>query len=231
MRKASFEPPSSSCADLREEQRRDNLFQRMPVGLKLMCLFAALIVNLIIENPVAGLLGFAAAAATLVGIGVNPRRIASRLLLPLGMVAFAFATQLVWYGREPIAKIAFMGISFALYKEGLMRGLAIAARAMAGYSFILLFIETTPYLEVLTFARKRRLPPVLIDIASMTVRFVFVLGERARTIKEAQTLRFGYAGFSKGLKSAGILGGKLAIDSFDRAARVYDAMKLRGYRS
>ncbi len=203
----------------------------MPVGVKLAALCVALVVNLFVEDPRAGFVAFALACALLLRIGGGPRRLASRLTAPLSMIAFVFLTQLFWYDGEKVASLSIAGMTIALSKDGLVHGLAVASRALAGYAFVLLFIETTSHLEVLRFARDHRLPPAIIDIASMTTRFAFVLRDRAGTIREAQILRYGYSDFRKGLRAVGILGGKLAIDSFDRSVRVFEAMKLRGYRS
>jgi hypothetical protein len=61
----------------------------------------------------------------------------------------------------------------------------------------------------------------------MTYRYLSVLWDEAAAMVTAYTLRCGGAGI--GIKDSGPFLGRLLLRGFDRAGRVYQAMKCRGY--
>lgn len=205
--------------------------QVIPISWRIALLAAALLFNLVANEPLVSMAVFLSAVSLLLVSGARLREVLSKLAIPMGITAFLVLTQLFWYGHTPLFQSSFWGIGVVLYREGLQEGLALGARAIGGFGAVLLFTMTSSFSEIMAFAKKHRVPPVLVELMALVFRFIFVLREDAVRIREAQLLRLGYADFPKTVRSVGILGGKLVIDSFDRAGSVYEAMQLRGYES
>lgn len=204
---------------------------KFPISWRLAALSAVLVLNLLVREPLLSLAIFVFALTQLFLLNVSSKEVLARLAVPVGIGVVLVLTQLFWFGKTPLFQASFWGMDILFYREGLWEGLALAVRVIAGFSAVLLFIITTSFVEILAFAKEHRIPPVLVELTALAYRFVFVLKEDAVRIREAQLLRLGYADFSKTVRSVGILGGKLVINSFDRSAAVYEAMKLRGYES
>jgi len=71
---------------------------------------------------------------------------------------------------------------------------------------------------------------VLVELALIMYRYIFLLLEEGGRIRNAQRSRLGYVAFRNALHSSGILGGMLILRTYDRAERSFAAMRCRGYR-
>ena len=79
-------------------------------------------------------------------------------------------------------------------------------------------------------ARFFRCPPVLVELALIMYRYIFLLLEEGGRFRTAQKARLGFVDFRSGLSSAATLGGMLVLRTYDRAERSFAAMRCRGYR-
>jgi len=95
---------------------------------------------------------------------------------------------------------------------------------------LLFFSLSTPLPELMRAARFFRCPPVLVELALIMYRYIFLLLEEGGRIRNAEKSRLGFVDFRSGLRSAGILGGMLVLRTYDRAERSFAAMRCRGYR-
>lgn len=154
-----------------------------------------------------------------------------RMAVPAVLAVVALLTQLLWY-RQGEALLAFDLFSWTivLYRGGLWHGLEIASRIVGGMGTLLFFSLTTPLPELMKAARFFRCPPVLVELALIMYRYIFLLLEEGGRIRNAQRSRLGYVGARSALRSAGILGGMLVLRTYDRAERSFAAMRCRGYR-
>jgi cobalt/nickel transport system permease protein len=193
---------------------------------KLVALAATLLVNLIAPSPVTGFVLFLASVALLFRAGIAGRTITTRLLVPWYFAAVAFLTQLFLTGHTPLFALG-PAVASA---EGLLRGITIASRVLGGTAAVLVVSMTTPMTGMLATAAWLRLPPIVVEIAALTYRYVFLLAEEADRIREAQKTRMGHSTWRNSMRSYGILGGMVIANSYDRAERVYQAMLMRGYK-
>lgn len=192
---------------------------------KLIALGAVLVVNLVAPSPLTPFAVFLGSLALLLRAGVPRRTILARLMVPWYFAAVAFLTQLFLAGQTPLFAI---GPAVA-HVEGLARGLSIAGKVVGGTAAVLVVSMTTPMTGLLATAAWLRLPPILVEIAALTYRYIFLLAEEAERIREAQKTRLGHSGWRNSMRSYGILGGMVMVNSYDRAERLYQAMLLRGY--
>jgi cobalt/nickel transport system permease protein len=92
----------------------------------------------------------------------------------------------------------------------------------------LLLISTTK-IEAIAYAlRKLFVPKIFIMQLLFTYRYIYVLVEEVSRVLKAYHLR---SPVKKGvfLKDAGSLLGQILLRSFDKATRIYNAMRLRGF--
>ncbi|MCL4465685.1 MAG: cobalt ECF transporter T component CbiQ [Chloroflexi bacterium] len=193
---------------------------------KLIALAAALLVNLVAPSPLTGFVIFLVAVALLLRAGIAGRTVTTRLLVPWYFAAVAFLTQVFLTGQTPLFTLG-PAVASA---EGLAHGLTIASRVIGGTAAVLVVSMTTPMTGMLATAAWLRVPPIVVEIAALTYRYVFLLAEEAERIREAQKTRLGHSTWRNSMRSYGILGGMVVVNSYDRAERVYQAMLLRGYR-
>jgi cobalt/nickel transport system permease protein len=95
---------------------------------------------------------------------------------------------------------------------------------------VLLLVATTRFSELTRGLLRLRVPPIFVTVLEMTYRYAGVLFDEARSMYAAYALRGGNRG-RRGLELRHMGGflGMLLLRSFDRAERIYQAMKCRGY--
>lgn len=213
--------------DARGESRR--LLVVLDGRIKLVLLAAGLLVNLTaggVRTPLLlALVSFALVAAA----GVRPAAFLKRMAVPATLALVAFATQLIWV-QEGRTLFVLPQIGWELWSGGILKGLQIAARILGGMGVLLFFSLTTPLPELMRAAQWFRCPPVLVELALIMYRYIFLLLEEGGRIRNAERARLGFVDFRRGLRSSGILGGMLVLRTYDRAERSFAAMRCRGYR-
>ncbi|BCR03741.1 cobalt ECF transporter T component CbiQ [Desulfuromonas versatilis] len=199
--------------------------------IKLVLLAAALLVNLTAGGLLVPLLLAALALVLVMAAGVRAGAFFRRMAIPALLAAVALATQLFWF-REgaPLFSIPLLFTELTIHAGGVLRGLELAARILGGMGVLLFFSLTTPLPELMRAAQFFRCPPVLVELALIMYRYIFLLLEEGGRIRNAQKARLGFVGFRAGLRSSGILGGMLILRTCDRAERSFAAMRCRGYR-
>ena len=112
--------------------------------------------------------------------------------------------------------------------EGLISSLGILVRAFLSVAAVLTLIAVTPFPQLTGALGRLHVPGMLIALLEMTYRYVGVLMDEAGHMSDAYHLR---APMHKGLemRHMGPFVGSLLLRSFDRAERIYGAMRCRGY--
>lgn len=145
-----------------------------------------------------------------------------RVLLALPFVVFAGVTNVI-FDRE--AALLLFGITVS---QGVISCLSIVFRTVLTVSSILILVAVTPFPSLTSQLRRVHIPEVLVMLFEMTYRYIGTLLQEASDMYVAYGLRHTH---HKGLemKHMGSFVGCLLLRSFDRAERVYAAMKCRGY--
>jgi len=125
----------------------------------------------------------------------------------------------------------FAGISNVIFEPapyGVISMLTIILRTYLCVMAVLLLVSATPFFEIANSMRRLRIPGVFVTIFEMTYRYICVLLEEVYSMYIAYSLRnVGKKGVR--IRDMGSFAGQLLLRSFDRAERVYNAMKCRGY--
>ncbi len=150
------------------------------------------------------------------------RLILKRALVALPFCIFAGLSN-VFFDSDTAIVIGGITISY-----GLLSFFAILLRSLFCVSAILILVAVTPFAELTAQLRRLHVPDMLVSLFEMTYRYIGTLLGEASSMFTAYSLR---SRNNKGLemKHMDSFVGQLLLRSFDRAERIYDAMKCRGY--
>lgn len=145
-----------------------------------------------------------------------------------GRLLFAIALFLPFAGGE----VEWLRLGpIAIYQEGVLALLQIAARILSILTIGLVLFGTTPFSTLITAARSLGLPAILADMMLLTYRYLYDLGitlDRMQTALRLRGLQIARLRRSQ-LPILASLVGSLLVRSYDQSERVYCAMRLRGY--
>ena len=114
--------------------------------------------------------------------------------------------------------------------NGLSLALSMTLRALAIACVGLILLRTSPLAETLAAAHRLRVPAALVQIALLTHRYASLLFEEGRRVRLALRTRAFRAGTDlHTYRTTGHALGTLLLRGGDRAERVADAMRTRGF--
>jgi len=147
-----------------------------------------------------------------------------RFLAALPFCLFAAVTNIIFDTTTAFT------ISGATVSYGVISFFSILFKAYLCVMAVLILVSVTPFSEITRSMRRFRVPGVFVVMFEMTYRYIGVLLSEAHSMYLAYTIRGG-AAVKKGIrmKDMGSFVGQLLLRSFDRAERIYNAMKCRGY--
>jgi len=149
-----------------------------------------------------------------------------RFLIALPFCLFAGIANIIF---DRATAFAIGGIAISL---GTVSLFTILFKVYLCVMALLILISVTPFQELIKSMRSLRIPLIFIIVFEMTYRYIGVLFEEAYSMYVAYSLRSGASRSGANgiaMRDMGSFAGQLLIRSFDRADRVYNAMKCRGY--
>ncbi|MCS7222052.1 MAG: cobalt ECF transporter T component CbiQ [Anaerolineae bacterium] len=197
---------------------------------------AVILLCLVLNRPAVGLLAVGWIAGLLIGWAGVPAHTVLRVLLSeatflalaVGGVALSVGLGSVlpddarWSWRLGPLWLSSSPAALELAATLISRALGCAA----AMSFLSL---TTPLVDLIDLARRLHAPPLLVDLATLIYRFVFVLLGTLEQMRIAQSNRLGYANFRRGMASAALLASRLWLEAYRRSQRLQIALESRGY--
>jgi cobalt/nickel transport system permease protein len=119
---------------------------------------------------------------------------------------------------------------FELSVPGLTLAFLVAAKALTVLSLMLVLLASAPLEDTLKAAHALRVPGLLIQLAVMTYRYVFVLFDELARLRVALRVR-GYRNRATrhSYRTVGHVAGALLVRGYERAERVGQAMRCRGF--
>lgn len=118
---------------------------------------------------------------------------------------------------------------FSSGPESLDQAAHVVTRALGATAAMNFLAMTTPLVDLVDLFRRMRVPAILIDVMTVMYRFIFVLLGSLNRTYVAQDSRLGYSSRGRSMISAGLLGSRLFIDSYQRSQRLQTALDARGY--
>lgn len=159
----------------------------------------------------------------LTALSETPNRILlKKILIALLFCLFAGISNIIF---DRTAAFALCGITIS---NGVISFIVILFKTYLCVMAVLILVSTTLFSDLAKEMRRLRIPDVFITMFEMTYRYIGVLPAEAYSMSLAYSLR---SPNGKGIqiRDMGGFAGQLLIRSFDRAGRVYNAMKCRGY--
>jgi cobalt/nickel transport system ATP-binding protein len=156
-------------------------------------------------------------------------RIPARLFA-LFFVAPAWATLIVFlgfsagFGTTPL----FSAGPLTFYREGMVQGMAAAARVACDMGWMAAVFLTTPFNRVLEALKWFRVPAILLDTIAMTYRYAALLLDEFQHMRDAARARGGFRGYRNRQHSAALILAQVILRAYDRAGRIQAAMVARG---
>jgi cobalt/nickel transport system permease protein len=211
-------------ATLEELTQKDTPIHRLQPSIKLLTTVIYL-VTIISFNPkqVSGLIPYIFYPIILMALGEIPfMPLFRRLLIALPFTLFTGISN-IFFSREIALYFWNIGIT-----DGMVSFCSIFIKTILTVMAVLILISTTSINDLVCVMINFKIPSILVIQIMMTYRYITVLLEEISVMYHAYILR---APKEKGikLKDTGPFVGQLIIRSFDRADRIYNAMKCRGF--
>ena len=148
----------------------------------------------------------------------------------LGAVAlvFVFFTAVLPMALDggPTLELGPVRLSWA----GLRLALLICTKALAILTLMLVLLTTAPLPTTLKAAHALHVPALVIQLVVMTYRYVFVLGDELARLRVALRVRgFRNRADRHSYRTIGRVSGTLLVRGYERAERVSQAMRCRGF--
>ncbi len=212
-----------------EDYARTNGLKEISPGLKLFVGLSSILLSVSSPGPLAPLLVAASmSAAILLLARIPPRAYARLLLVPVSFAMMSIAVVL-FITESGTVLFDIPGLPLAVTAGGANLAVLLVARVAGGMCSLYFIALTTPMTGVFDILRRLGVPAVLIDIAMLTYRFIFILIDEASSIYRSQVMRLGYSRFRESVHSSGMLAGALFIRTWESGEALVLAMDARCY--
>lgn len=206
---------------------RTKVFENWDTTLKIPSLFLLMMSMAFIRDQRLMFLLPCIAAVLFISSGVRLRLLLSRFRAPLLFLLFV-STFLILFSEGEI----FLNAGpFALRSKGLILAMNTCTRVLSVITIGIVMVNTTPLSGLSVKLKRMLIPSILVDIGIMTGRYIMVIGEDYRKMKNARKLR-GYApggSISKRFRVIVPAAATLLIRGFQQSEMVFHAMHMRGY--
>ena len=163
--------------------------------------------------------------AAIAGAGVPPRIYLRVCAIPLGFLlagAVSLMVSVRWGAPG--------GLHLAITHEAVIAAAKVTLRSVAAVSCLLFLALTTPMAELLILLRRLGLPVAVVDLMSLTYRFLFLFTETLHTMTLAQASRLGYGTLRQTYRSLALLTVSFFGRVLDRVRRLETGLAARGYQ-
>jgi cobalt/nickel transport system permease protein len=131
-----------------------------------------------------------------------------------------------------IAQMHLGSLVLTITSEGIQRMVVFSLRVWFCVASLVLLVLSTGFDNLLKLLSSLRVPPVIVQLFSLTYRYFFVSVHEAQSVliaKEARTYIHRRSINYQALKDLGSILSTLFIRTYERSERVYMAMKSRGF--
>lgn len=158
------------------------------------------------------------------------KKLIKRLIIPFGIAWIVLVSTLFTNGHQILTYIPFGNYHLNIYTEGLLLGILLFLRIMTAVTIACLISFSTPMIEILETLRLCKVPSIIVDLADMMYRYIFIIEETAHRMHMAQLSRMGYnTTWMKKIIDTGKIACYVLIKSIDKSVKIYNAMLSRGY--
>ena len=204
----------------------DSPLRRLDSRWKLAALVLAALATAALRSLPAAALALAG-ALLLVGLGRLPPRWYGARLAAAGVLLALFVLPLPLLVREG-PRWHWGPLSLSL--PGARLALLIGGKALAVLSLALVLLATAPLDATLKAAHALRLPGLLVQLGLLSYRYLYLLADELARLRVALRVRgFRNRASWHSYRTVGHVAGTLLVRSYERAERVGQAMRCRGF--
>lgn len=211
--------------------RRSRLSSVNP-ALKTWGCIALLAVCVAADSVAVGLTLAVLMAVLNVGVGRLPLGgYLALLALPSAFLLLSSLALLFSFGPEPagVLNLPLFDGWLSVTAAAQARTAVVLCKALGAVSCLYLLSLSTPLTELIAVLRRAHVPAVVVELMYLIYRYVFILLEMHRAMKDAAESRLGYTGLDTSLRTTGAVYGGLLARSFRKAGACFDAMESRCY--
>ncbi|KYH33193.1 cobalt ECF transporter T component CbiQ [Neomoorella mulderi] len=210
-----------------------NRLKNIHPGEKVAFALVTLLIALVAPRPLIPAIIIALMAGATIGIAGIPARFYLQLfLVPFSFLVAGVAMIALTITSQPQASlkgVTLLGWTLGFTPAGMHLAGKIFLKSLGAAACLYFLSLTTPIVDILTVLRQLRVPALLVDLISLTYRFIFVLLATVNDIYTAQASRLGYASLRTSYHSLGQLAANLFIKTYRRSQELFTALTARGY--
>jgi len=139
-------------------------------------------------------------------------------------IVLVFGGATVFWSWNPLP-----WFSLSITKESINQGVFVFCRIIGGMSAVCFIALTTPMTDLFIVMRQCWIPEVVIDLAMIIYRTIFIILDQVKQIYNAQVMRLGYSTFRESVQSFSTMCGAVFIASWNAGEDLIRAMDARCY--
>jgi cobalt/nickel transport system permease protein len=196
-------------------------FGRLDARWKLVAFVVAAVCVLLLRHVTTAAVALGAALVVALACRLPWRWFVARLGAVAGFLALVFLV-LPLLGKEP---------SWPSLQHGLVLAALVCLKTLAFAVFALVLLGTSSFDAILKASHQFRVPGLIIQLAALAYRYTFVLGSELARLRVALRVR-GYRNRASHhcYRTVGHVAGTLLVRGYERAERVGQAMRCRGFQ-
>jgi cobalt/nickel transport system permease protein len=190
-----------------------------------------LLITVASTSPIPPFLAFITATILILFAAKIPLRIYFLLLVtPLffGLISLLMMSLFFGYAQSPLYSFEILSHTFVVQKEGVNIGLLMASRTLAASACLFFLALTTPMTELFSGLRWLRIPEVVIELAMIIYRYIFVFLEEAQRMWLASQMRC-EGNFRRKIEVFSMFASMLFVRSIHQGDTLFVAMNSRCY--
>jgi cobalt/nickel transport system permease protein len=194
--------------------------------------FLVLILSIVLSNTYVSITVILAMAyLTVVKGGVRVREYLSFLAIPLSFILLGTVTIAIDFTKEPIGQYhMYLGFCYAFTSMvKLKQMLFLVLKVFAAVSALQMMTLSTSSNEIIAVLRKAHVPKLIIELMNLIYRFIFILLDVHRQMKNSARARLGDCDFRTSCLTFGNIASNMLVVSLKKANAYYNAMESRCY--
>jgi cobalt/nickel transport system permease protein len=215
-----------------------NRLRHLPPAQKLWFALTVLLIALVAHYPTQILILIWMSSWSVIYAGIPWRIYCSMILgvmtflitsLPALAIEYA-GTTTPTIQSDALWQIAAWGGQIYLSRQGSIQAVEVVIRSLASTSTLFFIVLTIPAIDLATTAQKIGCPQILIELALLVYRFIFLLADTAQKIVTAQVSRGGYRKHRLRMHSLNLLVRQLIQRTASRYQQLTLGVTARGFQ-
>ncbi|QDU81157.1 Cobalt transport protein CbiQ [Polystyrenella longa] len=158
------------------------------------------------------------------------------LLIEVGLLIRNPPDSRFWWPRLPVFVLFLGSVALSIplsqhFEQGWLRAAMIFERGMLAFLATTWLTTVLTPLELIHVLRRWKMPPFLVESLAFMLRYLNLLSTERKTLQQARAARAGKkTGLITAWKTSAYIIATVLVRAFDRAERIYLAMKARGWK-